>query len=88
MKKIVSSSIERFKSKSYLEIHKGMAADTTFARECNGIQSEDKLVHEHNFVPETIKEGICIVQCITCGAHYCNICGKPLGEAQAHTKAG
>jgi hypothetical protein len=77
MKKIVSSSIERFKSKSYLEIHKGMtAAGTTFARECNGIQSE------------TIKEGICIVQCITCGAHYCNICGKLLGEAQSHTEAG
>jgi hypothetical protein len=88
MKKIVSSSIQPFKSKSYLEIHKGMAANTTFDRECNGIQSEDKLIHEHNFVPETIKEVICIVQCITCGAHYCNICGKLLGEAQAHTEAG
>ena len=88
MKKIVSSSIERFKSKSYLEIHKGMAADTTFARECNGIQSEDKLIHEHNFVPETIKKGNRIVQCITCSVLYCNICDKLLGEAQAHTEAG
>jgi hypothetical protein len=58
MKKIMSSSIEPFNSKSYLEIPKGMASDTIFARECNGIQCEDKLIHEHNFVPETIKKEI------------------------------
>jgi hypothetical protein len=87
MKKIMSSSIEPFNSKSYLEIPKGMASDTIFARECNGIQCEDKLIHEHNFVPETIKKGNRIVQCITCSVRYCNICGKVLGEAQAHTEA-
>jgi hypothetical protein len=48
MKKIMSS-IESFKSKSCLEIHKGIASDTTFARGCHGIQS-DKLIHEHNFL--------------------------------------
>ena len=55
LKKIMASSIETFKLKYYLT-DKGMSSDTMFIRECNGIQCEDKLIHEHNFVTETIKK--------------------------------
>ncbi len=46
-----------------------MSSDTMFTRECNGIQCEDKLIHEHNFVTETIKKGNWIAQCIICSAY-------------------
>jgi hypothetical protein len=35
---------------------------------------ENKLIHEHNFVPVTDAKRL--VRCLTCGASYCEICGK------------
>ena len=47
--------------------------------ECDRIQSEHKLIHEHHFVPRRVKGAdhfaIC---CITCDDCYCHICGKIL----------
>jgi hypothetical protein len=41
------------------------------------IQSQDKLIHEHDFIPKTPKGidnfAICCVTCMRC---YCHICGK------------
>ena len=41
------------------------------------IQSQGKLIHEHDFIPKTHKGinnfAICCVTCMQC---YCQICGK------------
>jgi hypothetical protein len=37
---------------------------------------ENKLIHEHNFVPVTVVNAKRLVRCLTCGASYCEICGK------------
>jgi hypothetical protein len=45
--------------------------------EYDRIESEDKLIHEHQFVSTRLKGtnqlGVC---CLTCGDCYCQICGK------------
>jgi hypothetical protein len=45
----------------------------------NPTQSEKKLIHEHELVRARGKgtAGFC-VKCITCGIHYCDLCGKTL----------
>ena len=37
---------------------------------------ENKLIHEHNFVPTTAANTKRLVRCLTCGASYCEISGK------------
>lgn len=37
---------------------------------------ENKLIHEHNFVPVTAANAKRLVRCLTCGASYCEISGK------------
>lgn len=49
------------------------------ATENDGIDSKDKLIHEHQFISTTLKGENCFgICCITCGACYCQICGKLL----------
>jgi hypothetical protein len=43
---------------------------------------ENKLVHEHNFVPVTAANAKSLVRCLTCGASYCEICGKVQDNAR------
>ena len=45
------------------------------------IQSENKLIHEHDFITTRIKEtNSFLIHCITCGIYYCDLCGKALGD--------
>ena len=45
------------------------------------IQSENKLIHEHDFITTRIKEtNSFLIHCITCGICYCDLCGKALGD--------
>jgi uncharacterized CHY-type Zn-finger protein len=41
------------------------------------------LIHEHNLVPSTIKDMICL-RCITCGTLYCQLCGNSLDADTTH----
>jgi hypothetical protein len=41
------------------------------------IKPKSMVEHEHDFVKETNRAPI---YCATCGAHYCNICGKGLED--------
>ncbi|MDQ6862902.1 MAG: hypothetical protein M3044_03675 [Thermoproteota archaeon] len=43
---------------------------------------ENKLIHEHNFVPVTVANAKHLVRCLTCGASYCEICGKVQDNAR------
>ncbi|MGB7953411.1 MAG: hypothetical protein WCF23_05475 [Candidatus Nitrosopolaris sp.] len=43
---------------------------------------ENKLIHEHNFVPVTVANAKRLVRCLTCGASYCEICGKVQDNAR------
>jgi hypothetical protein len=40
---------------------------------------ENKLVHEHSV---TAANARCLVRCLTCGASYCEICGKVQNNAR------
>jgi hypothetical protein len=45
----------------------------------SAIQSKNKLNHEHEFTTRRIKEtNNFLVNCITCGIYYCDLCGKAL----------
>lgn len=45
----------------------------------SAIQSKKKLNHEHEFSTRRIKEtNNFLVNCITCGIYYCDLCGKAL----------
>jgi len=45
------------------------------------IQSDNKLIHEHDFIKTRIKEtNSFLIHCITCGIYYCDLCGKALGD--------
>jgi hypothetical protein len=47
----------------------------------NAIQSENKLIHEHDFITIRIKEtNSFLIHCITCGIYYCDLCGKALED--------
>jgi hypothetical protein len=47
----------------------------------NAIQSESKLIHEHDFITTRIKEtNSFFIHCITCGICYCGLCGKALED--------
>jgi hypothetical protein len=47
----------------------------------NAIQSENKLIHEHDFITIRIKEtNSSLIHCITCGIYYCDLCGKALED--------
>ena len=47
----------------------------------NATQSENKLIHEHDFITIKIKEtNIFFIHCITCGIYYCGLCGKALED--------
>ena len=49
------------------------------ATEHDNIESEDELIHEHQFISTTLKGASRFgIYCITCGACYCQICGKSL----------
>ena len=43
---------------------------------------ENKLIHEHNLVPVTVANAKRLVRCLTCGASYCEICGKVQDNAR------
>jgi hypothetical protein len=43
---------------------------------------ENKLIHEHNFVPVTAANAKRLVRCLTCGASYCEISGKVQDNAR------
>ena len=43
------------------------------------IQNQMTQIHEHDLIPIAVKDvNILLIQCITCGIHYCNLCGKAL----------
>ena len=45
------------------------------------IQSENKLIHEHDFITARIKEtNSFFIHCIICGICYCGLCGKALED--------
>jgi len=45
----------------------------------NNIQNQMIQIHEHDLIPIAIKDAnILLIQCITCGIRYCNLCGKAL----------
>ncbi len=43
---------------------------------------ENKLIHEHNFVPVTAVNAKRLVRCLTCGTSYCEISGKVQDNAR------
>ncbi|MDQ6668692.1 MAG: hypothetical protein M3Y53_10785 [Thermoproteota archaeon] len=43
---------------------------------------ENKLIHEHNFVPVTAVNAKRLVRCLTCGASYGEISGKVLDNGR------
>src|SRR5215831_6493399 len=47
--------------------------------------SNEELIHEHNFVQVTPKNRQSFVRCLTCGANFCEACGK---VKKAATTAG
>ena len=45
------------------------------------IQSENKLIHEHDFITIRIKEtNSSLIHCVTCGKYYCDLCGRALED--------
>jgi hypothetical protein len=42
------------------------------------IPYENKLIHEHVFIPSRIKEGGFLIHCTTCDMYYCEFCRKAL----------
>jgi hypothetical protein len=43
----------------------------------SAVHGKDKLVHEHDFVrATTIATNKYLVSCITCGIHFCELCGR------------
>jgi hypothetical protein len=46
--------------------------------------SYEALIHEHDFVQITPKKGK-NVECLTCGAYFCEVCGKLLDVGHIHT---
>jgi hypothetical protein len=61
---------------------KGGIAHEDFGVSSNtATQSENKLIHEHDFITARIKEtNSFFIHCITCGIYYCDLCGKALGD--------
>jgi hypothetical protein len=78
MKNIGPASMKVFGSRDSLEVHEGAATMCISVEASKTIQVKDNLVHEHDFVPTTIKKGDCLVRCETCDAYFCNMCGKLL----------
>jgi late competence protein required for DNA uptake (superfamily II DNA/RNA helicase) len=78
---MISSSSQSIKA---LRPLKGrMIVDEDFGISSNDdtIQSENKLIHEHDFITARIKEtNSFLIHCITCGICYCDLCGKALGD--------
>ncbi|HZD83340.1 MAG TPA: hypothetical protein VE076_10730 [Nitrososphaeraceae archaeon] len=47
----------------------------------NAIQSENKIIHEHDFIIiRIIETNSSLIHCITCGIYYCGLCGKALED--------
>jgi hypothetical protein len=45
----------------------------------SAMHSKNKIIHEHEFVTVRIKEtNNFLVNCITCGIYYCDLCRKAL----------
>ena len=44
-----------------------------------GVNKNEKLVHEHDFIPMKIADRRnCYVHCLTCDSYFCLSCGKTL----------
>lgn len=82
MKKIPPTSSKVYRSRDSLE---RTATICTSVEASKTIQAKDSLVHEHDFVPTTIKKGDCLVRCVTCDANFCNICGKLLDHTEVRS---
>ena len=69
---LVSIYMKQFRSVKCKMNHEPLSAERDRL-----IQSQDKLIHEHDFIPKTLKGinnfAICCVTCMQC---YCHICGK------------
>jgi hypothetical protein len=60
---------------------KGGTVHEDFGVSSNAKQSENKLIHEHDFITARIKEtNSFLIHCITCGIYYCGLCGKALED--------
>jgi hypothetical protein len=47
----------------------------------NATQSENILIHEHDFITARIKKTKSfLIHCITCSIYYCGLCGKALED--------
>ena len=46
--------------------------------------SHEELIHEHDFAQITPKTRKSFVRCLTCGANFCEVCGKVLDDVHIH----
>lgn len=45
----------------------------------NSLLNQMTQIHEHDLIRKAVKDANNpLIQCITCGIHYCNLCGKAL----------
>jgi len=70
----INLSMEQFAFVNTKMIHKDLSTE----RKMIILQSEeDKLIHEHEFIPKKLKgRNLFDICCLTCEACYCNMCGK------------
>lgn len=85
MKKLAPTSMKVLRSRDSLE---KTATMCTSVEASKTIQAKDNLVHEHDYVPTTIKKGDCLVLCVTCDAYFCNICDKLLDVTEVRSGLG
>jgi hypothetical protein len=62
-----------------MKIDKCVMAHLGFDVSDNNIQNQMIQIHEHNFIRKGVKAANnLLIQCSTCGIHYCNLCGRAL----------
>ena len=62
-----------------MKLGKCVMAHIDFDVSDNNIQNQITPIHEHDLISTAVKDAnILLIQCITCGIHYCNLCGKAL----------
>ena len=75
---MISSSSQSIKALRPLKGRMIVHEDLNISSNDDAIQSENKLIHEHDFITTRIKEtNSFLIHCITCGICYC---GKALED--------
>ena len=67
-----------------MKLDKCIMAHLGFDISDNNIQNQITPIHEHDLVLTAVKDvNILPIQCITCGIHYCNLCGKAFQKGKS-----